>query len=671
VRHSVAQRAGVWSLLAMLSAVGCSSSSDEESRLEGIVQSGGNASVRGLANAAVRVFEATEGAPRLLASTTSSRDGRFAVALPALDPDGVRYVSATVSDAVELVAVLGGGALAMVTVNELTTVAAAYAFAQLFVGSAIQGGSLALSIAAGMNANLVAVATGQPSPVLLASPNADQTNSLRSTRSLANLLTACVDAPASGCPPLFALTTPPGALSPADTIQALVSLARNPAVNVTEIFAQSQVVDLYQPALETAPDAWTLTVKVNETGSDAFPFGGTANTVFDDRGYAWVNNNTIQGTSRSTMTVIVLKPDGSPADGSDGTPTSPLRGGGVLGAGFGISRNPVDGSIWVGDFGWGGDNPGPRPRGNGNGSVSQFAAEGTALSPSTAWDGGTDRVQGTVADRDGNIWSANFGNDKLIVFPDGDPGRAIAADVPCHPFGIAIAADGSAWVTTMGEALLNDADPCDPPATVSHWRLQGDTLEQLSLTEVGDANKGLDIDFEGFVWVGSGGDDTVYRLAPDGTVVGAYQGGGIDTPWSVRIDDAGNVWVANFGKMAVVPPDNIYLDSALSVLAGPNSPSGLPVGTPISPPTGYTVPSAGDPVLLSDGTPLSDVPPGGQPAFTPMMRTVSAVPDRAGNVWVSNNWKPNFTSDVMDNPGGDGMVIFVGLAAPTEPGRTQ
>ena len=108
----------IWSLLAVLSAVGCSSSGDEKSRLQGIVQSGGNGSGRGLANAAVRVFEATEGSPRLLASTTSSQNGRFAVALPALDPNGVRYVSASVSDAVELVAVLGSGAPAMVTVNE-------------------------------------------------------------------------------------------------------------------------------------------------------------------------------------------------------------------------------------------------------------------------------------------------------------------------------------------------------------------------------------------------------------------------------------------------------------------------------------------------------------------------------------------------------------------------
>lgn len=605
----------------------------------------------------------------LIASATSDPDGSFSIEIPEIDADGVFFVVAGLGSGVELVAILGEDLPDFVTVNELTTVAAAFSFAQFFDDTAIRGDALALSIAAGMSANLAAVSSGESSTVMLSSPNGDETNSLRSTMNLANLIAGCVQIPAVHCPILFDLTTPPGGDPPANTVQALVNLARNPAVNVADVFAQSRAVEPYQPTLQMMPDAWTLAVKVNDTGSADTPFGGAANTVFDNRGYAWINNNAMQGTSLSAMSVVVLKPDGSPADGGDGTPRSPLTGGGVLGAGFGISRNVQDGTIWVGNFGWGGDNPGPE--GNGDGSVSQFAADGKAISPATGYDGGTDRVQGIVADRDGNIWSANYGNDKVVVFPGGNPDQSVAADLPCHPFGVAIAADGTAWVSTVGGRLPNEDQSCDENATVSHWRLDGGALTRLSLTEVGAELKGLDIDFNGFVWVASGGDDTVYRLDPDGNVVGAFQDGGIDAPWSIRIDDAGNVWVANFGVMDIVPPNNIYRDAALSVLAGPDSPSGLPVGAPISPPTGYTLPSAGAPVLLSDGTPLSETGDGGQPAFTPLMRMVSVVPDRAGNVWASNNWKPNFTSDLIDDPGGDGMVIFIGLAAPTQPGRTQ
>ena len=45
----------------------------------------------------------------------------------------------------------------------------------------------------------------------------------------------------------------------------------------------------------------------------------------------------------------------------------------------------------------------------------------------------------------------------------------------------------------------------------------------------------------------------------------------------------------------------------------------------------------------------------------------NVVIDQAGNVWAVNNWKPNFDTDApaaTGNPGGDGIVIFVGLAKP-------
>lgn len=38
--------------------------------------------------------------------------------------------------------------------------------------------------------------------------------------------------------------------------------------------------------------------------------------------------------------------------------------------------------------------------------------------------------------------------------------------------------------------------------------------------------------------------------------------------------------------------------------------------------------------------------------------------DQAGNIWALNSWKPDFDIDVCCNPGGDGAVIFVGLAPP-------
>lgn len=46
------------------------------------------------------------------------------------------------------------------------------------------------------------------------------------------------------------------------------------------------------------------------------------------------------------------------------------------------------------------------------------------------------------------------------------------------------------------------------------------------------------------------------------------------------------------------------------------------------------------------------------------MRMTAGHIDKAGNLWVTNNWKPDFAIDLTSNPGGDGMVVFIGLAKP-------
>ena len=76
-------------------------------------------------------------------------------------------MKADVGEGVEFVTILGPNLPASVTINELTTVAAGYSMAQFFRTGVISGNSFGLRIAAGMNDNIVASATGESSPVLL------------------------------------------------------------------------------------------------------------------------------------------------------------------------------------------------------------------------------------------------------------------------------------------------------------------------------------------------------------------------------------------------------------------------------------------------------------------------------------------------------------------------
>jgi Domain of unknown function (DUF4111) len=150
---------------------------------------------------------------------------------------------------VTFAAVLGPRVPLFVTINELTTVAAGYTMAQFTDADAISGGDFALRLAAAMNDNIVDTATGASSQVLLGSPNADQTNSLRSTRSLANPLAACIDS--NGVMSSFlALTKPFRGPALDTTLQALANLARNPGQNVKQIYRMTKRSVAFAPALE-------------------------------------------------------------------------------------------------------------------------------------------------------------------------------------------------------------------------------------------------------------------------------------------------------------------------------------------------------------------------------------------------------------------------------------
>jgi hypothetical protein len=628
--------------------------------LGGIVQTGGTSSSQPLPNVNVTLFEATLGQPTALGHATTDAAGRFTIPYKKNSSSSIFFVKADFSEGVELVTVLGPNLPASVTVNELTTVAASYSMAQFYRTGVISGNSFGLQIAAGMNDNIVASVTGQSSPALLNSPNADQTNSLRSTRALANLLAACVSDPAVTAS-LFDLTTPAGGLPPHNTAQALANLARDPGHNVDGIFALTLLSTLYGPPLVTMPDAWTVTVKINDSGSDesGFLISGPGNLAFDKRGYAWVTNNTIQGTPYSCRFNLVFKPNGQPADGRKGTPRSPLTGGGVLGGGFGVTIDP-QGSAWFGNFGWG-DCDGCNPSLDGNGSMSRFTLSGAAMSQPNGYQGGPLRAQGLGSDADGNIWISSFENDSVYVFRRGNPHQSVGVHPydGAAPFDVAIAGDGTAWVSYTGGLPFGEF-----PRSVAKYALVDRTLQQQFLHVLPDADglRGLSLDSQGNAWLAALGTNRIIVFRPDGTELGRFHGGGMCAPWDTAIDGEDNVWVANFGPLQ----QGSNFTGRLTKLWGIYPPPGHHVGEPISPPTGYTVPSAGSEVLLHNGVPLYSLgQPPGPACFIPMMRQTAVVIDQAGNIWSINNWKPDFAIDTVgQNPGGDGIIIFVGLAAP-------
>ena len=629
--------------------------------LSGIVQSGGTSSKTALGGSRVVLFEATAGIPKVLGTVTADSQGRFSLATQNSTSDTVFYVAAEVRPGVRLVNVLGSNLPSFCTINELTTVGAVYCFNQFIQNDRISGRPLGLRIGAGMDENLVSAISGASSQVILNPPNADQTNSLRSTRALANLLADAIQK--NDTSTLFDLATVNGS-APTDTVSAMVNIARNPAHNVNALYLQSQKTVAYAPGLESAPDAWTLCVKVNDTGDDSRLFAGPANTVFDDNGYAWITNNFVQGTPNSGDFAVVLKPNGQPADGLNGTPRSPLVGGGIIGGGYGLDID-TRGHVWLSNYGWGQVKQTA-------GGTTEIAPPGTFLSPATPGGhaAGTLFVQGVKSDAANNIWMSSYGTDTVVVFPGGDSTRPVTFKLPdrSFPFDVRIASDGTAWVSCSG-GFQSEGFPA-----LVHLRLNGSTLEQLRYVSlpIGSALKGVAIDPLDNVWLAAQGGNKIYSFNSNGDQLDTFQGrGGLDSPWGVCLDGNGNLWAADFGPLT---PGSVFAGK-ITCLAGriaSERPLGTVAGDPLTPSSGYNLPSAGAEVTLRNGQPLYN---GNGPAqsFEPLQRLTSVEIDQAGNVWCSNNWKPDVSVDADDvngNPGGDGMVIFLGLAKPPSPRRS-
>src|SRR5215467_8080337 len=442
-RHRITRLAGAvvtGSVLAFAALTGIPAAlSAASASLHGTVTAAG----KPLAGAQVTLFAGSRTGATELGHARSSGTGAFTISYtkPAA---GVLYVQATVAGGsrLQLQAVAGVGqgggvtaqTLTTVRVNELTTVAAAYALAQFSGGSGISGPSPGLENAAATAFSLANSATGKPGAVVTDTDNGTRNATLATLGTLANLVSVCAAPPSPQCTGLLGLATPPGGTTPATTVQAIVNLARNPTLSRAGLYALARTANVYQPALTALPRAWVLVLLYTDT--DLYASGRIA---IDAKGNVWSSNNWLPGTRDPSRYVTVLSPVGQPTLGS------PISGGGMKGGAWGIAITP-DGTVWVPAFG--------------GAAVSQYSPAGAPLSPRTGWTNGHfNHPQGTAVDQQGNLWIANNygpesapGQGNIVVYPGGDPSKAITITGGGlnHPFAVQIDGYGRAWVTNAG-----------------------------------------------------------------------------------------------------------------------------------------------------------------------------------------------------------------------------
>jgi hypothetical protein len=646
-------------------------------RIEGQVQAGGGP----VANSTVTLWAASAGEPKQLAQARSGSDGRFELgSQETLGADVILYVVAKGGEAsvnkgsgdnptTALLAVLGSTPPPKIVINEMTTVASVWTANQFIDGTAIKGHALGLKIAAGNVPNFVDLATGGWGTAIQDAVNSTETTAMANFATLSTLVAGCTTrVTADACSKLFAATAPPTGSTPADTLAALHSVARNPGYQTARLFAlldafypvpQGKTLRAtpYRPYLSYAPSAWVLPLKFTGGGLNA-----PGKIMFDAAGNAWTGVNFIVGSQGSDDLW-----DGNLSEfAPNGKPLSPMTtgftGGGIEGPGFGTAI-AADGSVWV--------------TSTGGKTISHFDNNGKPLSPPDGYNFGGQLgiMQRIIVAPNGDVWTVDFEKDQVVYLPQGDASKAKFfcrstdgkpnKDSPCKlnsPFHLAIDQQDRIWITNaVGDTVTRF--PASDPSKVE------------VLPTGGHSGKGMAIDSQGNAWIantlGTGLDlriklklldlkltgrltqlhrvvfdyldgnpnlGSISMLRPDGTPApgSPFHTGGTWGSWGVVIDGNDQVWSSNFNGQSITQLCGARTETC---------PPGMKTGDPISPPGGYV---GGGMQLLTD-----------------------IAIDPAGNVWVADNWQrpqscfaPYAKEASSTLCGGNGLTVFYGMAKP-------
>ena len=282
----------------------------QNTALAGNVQIAGNP----VAGTTVTLYAAGTGVPAKLVEGRTNGDGSFNLGGGQAPQGSVLYVVAKggtpkaaeakgPNDAIVLMALLGTSLPKKVTVNELTTVASTFTAARFINGESISGHSLGLRTAAGNAPNLVDAVTGRWGKVLLDPLNSMRTTTLASLDTLGSLISAYVTvANDDWRARFFKAATPPGGVTPKNTLEAMAGIAREPWAQAKELYglfdeAYPQPKDgsrrsaPFVPYLAYVPDDFVLSLCFAGGGSYA-----NGRIMFDADGNAWCGMNWMPGS---------------------------------------------------------------------------------------------------------------------------------------------------------------------------------------------------------------------------------------------------------------------------------------------------------------------------------------------------------------------------------------
>lgn len=413
------------------------------------------------------------------------------------------------------------GQIPFITVNEVSTVAAAYALAGFTVDYTHIGAANTTQSRLGMvNAfnnifNIINLNYGQAYDTTPGVSGYSSSSGLSANGvvpkaklyTLANVAAGCVNStgPASAACTTFFNNTPSNAgIKPTTVAAALINLAHNPA-NTYNFVTLSTGTAPFQPTLTSAPTDWALSVKY--AGPNTSQPGRPA---IDAAGNVWVPN---LGNNSLTQ----FSPQGVVYSGTAGYTGSGMNQPDALAV-------DSSGNVWVANLGSGVasefNNTGTPATVSGY-STQNGASYGVAIGQVNTWVSGSSSTTG-------------LSPSGALVYR----GTASTTDV-----GVAVDASDRVWM----------ADLVSNQVAVIYTVTLGRAESTFALTGL-NAPAAISIDASSNLWLANSGANTVTKvttgntlgLPTTGTVTTTASGAaGIFKPYYTAVDGAGTIWVGN------------------------------------------------------------------------------------------------------------------------------
>jgi len=548
----------------------------------------------------------------------------------------------SVNPNIALIAALGpcsvlkaNAATTFININEVTTVAAAYALGQ-FTGGSTFGTPLSSQPGSGSSApsdnfttsstntqgvaNAIAIAQVLASTTTGTSPGSNTNGSATpewwQVNNVANMISACVNSasPFTNCTTLYSNVNPlGGTTTPADTLQAAIALAQSPTVpaaNIANLYGLITAASPFQPYTSSAAGIkdFTLAISYNPV------VPGTSTTIlndpfavsFDQYGNAWVT--TLTGTSTDNY-VVELDPTGNPIPA--GCTSSCTSASNYQIAAYTCGTQCTDGTI------------------QGSGTVVNF--EGALSGKPTI---------GSAVDTINNFWVTDYAQGNVMVVPGSGAvytstgtastsnggnaaayGYAVGSGGLTEPEGLAIDGSNDVFVSTVGGSYATTGTGytntgytsgsyaknykgvlefiAGSPSNVTYDALSGGVSQLAISSGTLDKLSGTAISGSPFVW--TAGTEVVDQFFSQPTTI-ASGGQGLMTPLSV----IANPITGGYG------------------IAGVNDTGTIATKVPISAGSLFTTNSLGNP---SGDTPAGMFP-------TANLNTI--VTDGYGHLWASS-----------------------------------